>query len=73
VTASGIYFLTTEKDFDAIDLFRPENGAGTRVGRLPFRIPKAFPAMTFSRDGRWALTNQIGRRQSDLLMIEGFR
>jgi hypothetical protein len=29
--------------------------------------------MTFSRDGRWALTNAIDRRESDLMLIDNFR
>jgi len=73
LTARGIYFLTQDGNFEAIDLYRPPDATVTRIGRMPFRVPPAFPRMTFSRDGRWLLTNQVDRRESDLLMIEGFR
>jgi len=73
VTARGILFLTAEKDFEAIDLYEFPDGKVTRIGRLAFQIPRQFPGMTFSRDGRWALTNQVDRRESDLMMMEDFR
>jgi Tol biopolymer transport system component len=73
VTTRGIHFVTAERDFEAIDLYDVSDGQVVRVGRLPFRLPKQFAAMTFSRDGRWALTNQVERREADLMMIDNFR
>ncbi len=73
VTSRGILFLTAEKDFEAIDLYRIEDAKVTRLGRLPFLTPREFPRITFSLDGRWALANQVERRESDLMMLEGFR
>jgi hypothetical protein len=69
----GILHLITESDFEAIDLLRLPERSDTRVGRLPFLVPKEFPAMTFSRDGRWILTNQVDRRESDLMLMDNFR
>ena len=73
VTSRGIFFVTGEQDFEAINLLRLPDGTVSRVGRLPFRLPKQSPRMTFSRDGRFALANQVDRRESDLMMIDGFR
>ncbi|HEY7338948.1 MAG TPA: hypothetical protein VH639_28925 [Bryobacteraceae bacterium] len=73
VTERGILFLATEPDFEAIDLLATPGGAVARIGRLPFTVSKEFPGMTFSRDGRWALTNQVDGRESDLMLIENFR
>jgi hypothetical protein len=73
VTQRGILFLSTQPDFEAIDLYQLPGGTVTRIGRLPFTVPMGFPGMTFSRDGRWALTNQMDHGESDLMLIENFR
>jgi Tol biopolymer transport system component len=73
ITSRGVFFVTPERDFEAVDLYRLPEGQISRVGRLPFQVPKAFPRIAFSRDGRWAMTNQVDRRESDLMMIENFR
>jgi Tol biopolymer transport system component len=73
LTTRGIYFVTAEPDFEAIHLLRLTDGSVTQVGRLPFRLPKQFPRMTFSHDGRSALTNRVDRRESDIMMIDNFR
>jgi len=72
VNENGLVVVTPGEQ-DALDLFPLGEGPMRRLGRLPFRIPREFPGITFSRDGRWALTNQTGRRESDLMMIENFR
>jgi Tol biopolymer transport system component len=61
VTSRGVLFLSIEPDFDAIDLYQFPDGSVKRMGRLPFRIPRVndFGRVVFSRDGRWALTNQV--------------
>ena len=73
MTQRGILFLNTEPDYEAIDLYELPGGRVTRIGRLPFLVPKQFPGMTFSRDGKWALTNHIDQRESDLMLIDNFR
>ena len=69
----GILFLSAGSGFEAIDLYRLHERTVARIGQLPFQVPKEFPGMTFSLDGRWALTNQVERRESDLMLIDNFR
>jgi hypothetical protein len=45
----------------------------TRLGRLGFRIPGVFNHLAVSRDGRWALTTQRVRFESDLMQLDNFR
>ena len=73
VSQRGILFLNSEREFEAIDLYDPGAAKVSRIGRLPFTVPKEFPGMTFSRDGRWALTNHVDHGESDLMLIENFR
>ena len=58
---------------DYINLLDVSGLKTTRLGSLPFLLPRQFPATAFSRDGRWLLTTQVERRESDLMMIEPFR
>jgi hypothetical protein len=73
VTARGVLYVREENDADVINLFQAGDGKIIRIGRLPFPLPREFPRMIFSRDGRWALGNQVESRESDLMMIEPFR
>jgi Tol biopolymer transport system component len=73
VTDTGIVFITSERDFDAIDVYRFGDQRVTRLGRLGFRIPGIFNHMAVSRDGRWALATQLVRFESDLMRLDNFR
>jgi Tol biopolymer transport system component len=73
VTDSGIFFVTREPDFDAIDLYRFSDQRVSRVGRLEFRVPGIYTYMTVSRDGRWALATKMVRFDSDLMLLDNFR
>ena len=53
VNENGLVVVTPGEQ-DALDLFPLGEGPMRRLGRLPFRIPREFPGITFSRDGRWA-------------------
>ena len=75
VTERGIFFISRERESDAIDLYHPDNGKVSRVGLLPFRVATIgdIGRFTVSRDGRWALTHKIERWDSDIMMIDNFR
>ncbi|MCC6366477.1 MAG: PD40 domain-containing protein [Bryobacterales bacterium] len=73
ITTRGILFLSEEQDVDWINVLPPSGETPVRLGRLPFLLPREFPRMAFSREGLWLLTNQVERRESDLMMIEPFR
>ena len=73
VTDTGIVFVTSEPDFDAIDLYRFSDRRVARVGRLAFRLPGSYTHMTVSRDGRWALATRMVRFDSDLMRLDNFR
>jgi Tol biopolymer transport system component len=72
VTRTGIVFVTGERDFDALDMYWLSDRRVVRLGRLGFRIPGIFNHVAVSRDGRWALTTQLVRFESDLMRIENF-
>jgi hypothetical protein len=73
VTDIGIVFVTSERDFDAIDVYGFGDQRVARLGRLGFRIPEIFNHMAVSRDGRWALQTRLVRFESDLMRLDNFR
>jgi Tol biopolymer transport system component len=76
VTKKGIFFLRGERDFDVLHVFSPADGTVKVVGRLPFRVARIgdIGRFTVSRDGRWALSNEMeGGVDGSLMMIDGFR
>jgi len=75
VTEKGIFFLTSEPGFDALDLYDTATGKVSRLGRLPFRVTVIgdIGRITVSRDGRWALANQTDRWEADIMMVDKFR
>jgi Tol biopolymer transport system component len=73
VTDTGIVFVTSERDFDAIDVYGFSDRRVARLGRLGFRIPGIFNHMAVSRDGRWALATQLVRFESDLMRLDNFQ
>jgi Tol biopolymer transport system component len=73
VTDTGIVFLTSERDFDAIDVYGFGDQRIARLGRLGFRIPEIFNHMAVSRDGRWASATRLVRFESDLMRLDNFR
>jgi Tol biopolymer transport system component len=71
VVKSGIFFITRESEFDAIDWYNFDDRKVVRVGRLVARIgPRG--SLSVSPDGRWALVpSEI--HQSDLRMVNDFK
>jgi hypothetical protein len=72
-SGKGIYFLTREPEFDAIDFRAFGSGKVERKGRLPFRASARLNRLTVSGEGRWALVNEVERWDADLMVIENFR
>ena len=73
LTRKGIFFITRNSGEDAISLYRLEDGSATTLANLPFRISSFGGGMAVSEDGRWLLTNQLNRRDTDLMLIDNFR
>ena len=73
VTDTGIVFVTREREFDAIDVYRFSDRRVARVGRLGFRIASIYTHLTVSRDGRWALATKMERFDTDLMRLDNFR
>jgi hypothetical protein len=75
VTRKGIFFMTEEHDFDALDLYNPADQEVSRIGRLPFQVTRIgdIGRITVSRDGRWALSLQTERWESDIMFVDNFR
>jgi Tol biopolymer transport system component len=73
VTGTGIVFVASERDFDALDVYRFSDQRVARLGRLGFRISGIFNHMAVSRDGRWASTTQLVRFESDLMRLDNFQ
>lgn len=73
VTGTAIVFVASERDFDAIDLYRLSDQRVARLGRLGFRISGTYNHMAVSRDGRWALATQLVRFESDLMRLDNFQ
>jgi Tol biopolymer transport system component len=73
VSAIGIVFLTQTATASAVDLIRYEDHKVVRLGLLPFRPSPIGIGWSVSRDGRWLLSNQIDRLESDLMLIDNFR
>jgi Tol biopolymer transport system component len=71
VAHPGIYFITREPEFDAIDRFNFDDHKVVRLGRLAQRAGPVGSQMNVSRDGRWALVAQQ-QVQSDLMLVENF-
>ena len=69
---AGIYFLSHEKDFDAIDRYTFPDGKVSRVGRLATPIGAFGGEFSVSPDGRWALV-PLGHGQADIMLIDNFR
>lgn len=70
---SGIVFLVSADSADFVDLLRHNDHKTVRLGRLPFRPARVAVGWAVSRDGRWLLTNQVDRLDSDLMLIDNFR
>jgi Tol biopolymer transport system component len=73
LTAEGILFLTRDGRVDTVNLYRFDTGKTASLGNLPFPISGVGSAMTVSEDGRWLLTNQLNRHDTDLMLIENFK
>jgi Tol biopolymer transport system component len=72
-TDTGIVFVSGERDFDALDVYRFSDQRVTRLGRLGFRIPAIYNHMAVSRDGHWVLATQLVRFESDLMRLDNFQ
>jgi len=72
VADSGIFFITRESEFDAIDRYNFGDHKVVRVGRLAQRAAPIGGQMNVSFDGRWALVAQQQVR-SDLMLVDNFK
>src|SRR5262249_15615002 len=73
LTRKGIYFLTRDHGVDYINLWRPDSGSRELVGRLPFHVSTRGRHREVTDDGRWLITGETNRNESDLMFIENFR
>jgi len=73
VTQKGVFFVSREREYDAVDLYRFGDGTVMRIGRLNFRLPPIVSHMAFSRDGTRALATNMVRDDTDLMFIDDFR
>ena len=72
VAEAGIFFITREAGFDAIDRFSFNDHHVVRLGRLAQRAAPIGSQLNVSRDGRWALVAQQ-QLQTDLMLVENFK
>ena len=73
LSRKGIYFVTSDGGADTVNLYRMEDGKATTIGSLPFRISALAAGMAVSEDGRWLITTQLNRNDTDLMLIENFK
>ena len=71
---AAIVLLTSNSSGYAVDLLRYGDLKTVRIGQLDFQpaVRTAF-GWAVSRDGRWLVTNQVDRLDSDLMLVENFR
>jgi hypothetical protein len=69
---AGIFFLSHEEYFDAIDRYTFQDGKISRLGRLATPIGPFGGQLSVSPDGRWALV-PLGRGQADIMLVDNFR
>jgi hypothetical protein len=72
VANTGLFFISREPEFDAIDRYDFSGGKVTRVGRLAVRAGGFGGQMCVSPDGRWALITQH-QGQSELMLLDNFK
>ena len=72
MTDSDIFYITREREFDAINRYRLNDGRVSHVGRLAVRVGPFGGHMTVSPDGRWALV-PLQQGHPDIMMIDNFR
>jgi Tol biopolymer transport system component len=72
VADAGIFFVTREPGFDAIDRYSFNDRSVVRLGRLARRAAPIGSQLNVSRDGRWALVAQQ-QIQTDLMLVENFK
>jgi Tol biopolymer transport system component len=72
VADAGIFFVTREPAFDAIDRYNFNDHQVVRLGRLAQRAAPISSQLNVSRDGRWALVAQR-QIQTDLMLVEDFK
>jgi Tol biopolymer transport system component len=73
VTRKGIFFVARDSRADSIQLYRFEDRKVTTIGSLPFRISGLGGGLVVSEDGRWLLTNQTNRNDTDLMLMDNFK
>ena len=73
VAERGIFVLTMERDFDAVDFYDAATGKRMRLGRLPWRASRLCGRISVSRDGRWLATNHVDRFDTNLMFVDNFR
>jgi len=71
VADQGVYFVSRESEFDAIDRYNFNDRRVVRLGRLALRAFRTGE-LSVSPDGRLALVS-VGREQADLMLLDRFR
>jgi hypothetical protein len=71
VTDVGIFLVTRESEFDAIDQYKFDDHKIVRVGRLSAGVAPVG-TLNVSPDGRWALVS-YRTTESDLMMVDDFK
>jgi len=74
-TEQGIFYISFEREGEWTNFYSFKDRKVTKRGRLPFRVARFGNAARFtvSRDGRWALSVEQIRTESDLMLVEEFR
>jgi Tol biopolymer transport system component len=72
VADTGIFFITREPGFDAIDRYNFNDHKVVRLGQLAQRAVPTSSQLNVSREGRWALVAQR-QIQTDLMLVENFK
>jgi hypothetical protein len=73
VAEKGIFVLSMERDFDAVDVYDSATGKRARLGRLPWRVSRLCGRISISRNGRWLATNHVDRLDTNLMLVDNFR
>jgi hypothetical protein len=73
IAATGVVFLRFENPGYTVNLLRFPDNKFVQLGSLPFQPARIAVGWAVSPDGRWLLTNEVDRRESDLMVVNNFR
>ena len=73
VVEEGLYFVQRKEGRARVSFYSFATAQTSDVLMPDQDIPWMDPALAISRDGHWVLYGQVGRRESDLMLVEPFR